>query len=346
VQVLVGTYTELPAPEIAHGRGIVRCSLHDGELAELKVIMAIPNPSYLAPSPDGERLYAVSETLDALAEPSGSIHAFVCRDDGGLDLLGSCPSGGIGPCHLAASPDGHFVLAANYGSGTIAALAVDPHGIGPVASVVAHTPPPAHPHMIAFDPLTERVVVPDLGLDAVLVYELDHAGQLAERADLRVGLPTGSGPRHVVFHPNADTAFVVTEIASTLVLLRRENGVLTVAGSVSTLRHDDPTSRAGAVRLSPDGRHVFVTNRGPAGGSVAMLRYDEDRDTVVLVALESTHGRHPRDCALTPDGRYLLVANQESDTVGVFAVDGEHETLSYMSSLAIATPACVLPLTQ
>jgi 6-phosphogluconolactonase len=343
-RILVGTYTDLPPPYTVRGEGILAYEL-DGVILSGPVVLARPaNPSYLALSPRGNRVYAVGETVDG---EEGSVSAF-SFGAGRLDLLGSSGTRGVGPCHLAASPDGRFVLVAHYGSGSVTVLAVGESGLGPVTDVAPHdrlasgngVVPRAH--MIAFDPLTGDVLVPDLGLDVVVVYRLTDNGELVERTSSRVELPAGSGPRHLAFHPNGSDLFVVNELSSTVAVLRREPAGFVLANVVSTLWAPDEAGRAAAVRVSADGSHVFVTNRAAGGGSVAMLRHLELESAVELVHVAPSGGTTPRDCLPLSDGRHLVVANEDADLLELFEIDARGGTMGRVADVRAGTPACLL----
>ena len=344
MRLLVGTYTELPEPDEACGLGIVGCRIVDGALDSVELLARLSNPSYLAPSPDG-RVFAVSESLAT----GGAVTAFAREPGGRLRALGSCPSGGVGPCHVGVAAGGRFLVVAHYGSGTVSAIAAGTTAPGPVTAVVEHAElaaagQEAHAHMAAVDPVSGLVLVPDLGLDLLLAYRLTERGELVADERACIVFPTGSGPRHVAFHANGRDAFVITERANTLVVLRRSASGLVPWHTTSTLREPiDTNSAAAAVRVAAGGRHVFVTNRTAGGGGVAMLRYDDVAGTTRLVQTAASGGVGPRDCWPLAGGRGLLVANTEGGSLALLAVDEERETIELRSSVAVGSPACVLP---
>ncbi|KAL8756855.1 MAG: hypothetical protein Q9184_004369 [Pyrenodesmia sp. 2 TL-2023] len=79
-----------------------------------------------------------------------------------------------------------------------------------------------HPHQVLIDPTNAYLVVPDLGADLIRVFYIDPKTlQVTPRPSINV--PSGSGPRHGVFHTSkkADGTtsyhyFLVSELTSTI----------------------------------------------------------------------------------------------------------------------------------
>lgn len=99
---------------------------------------------------------------------------------------------------------------------------------------------------------------------------------------------------------------------------------------------------AAEVRVSPSGKYVFASNRGPGGDSIAMFAFDEGTETLSLVHVEPSRGEVPRDFTLSPDGRYLIVANQDTGMIVTFEVDEDEPELNFVSETEVPTPACLL----
>jgi 6-phosphogluconolactonase len=57
----------------------------------------------------------------------------------------------------------------------------------------------------------------------------------------------------------------------------------------------------------------------------------------------SVGGKGPRDFALSPDGRWIVVANQDSNSLTCFAVSAETGRLTRLPGEAdVSMPVCVL----
>jgi 6-phosphogluconolactonase len=350
-QLIIGTYTERMPHVDGQADGILGCAYEDGTVGPPRLLAPARNPSWVTISPSGRNVYAVHETLDFEGQASGGITAYR-RDPatGALTALGSRSSAGLAPAHVALHGDGRLVLAANYGSGSVAAYSVDDQGglralVGHAQHAGSSVDPDRqtgpHAHMIGIDPETGRVLVPDLGLDAVLSYQVSEGGELSEQTAERIVTWPGAGPRHLAFHPDGQHLFLLNEMDSTVLVLRRDGTRFIQTDLKSTLPGScQDHSEAAAVRVSATGRYVLVSNRG--FDSIAMLGLDAASGTLTLQHVEPTRGSEPRDFCLTPDGRYLLVANQDTHSIVSFTIDEEEPALRPVSAVDVPSPACLV----
>ncbi|MFQ9705438.1 MAG: lactonase family protein [Enterocloster clostridioformis] len=69
--------------------------------------------------------------------------------------------------------------------------------------------------------------------------------------------------------------------------------------------YEEPPASA-AIRLSPDERFLYVSTRFAEVITVFKI----DHGCLAQIQQTGCGGIHPRDMVLTPDGRYLLVANR------------------------------------
>jgi 6-phosphogluconolactonase len=86
---------------------------------------------------------------------------------------------------------------------------------------------------------------------------------------------------------------------------------------------------------------VLVSNRGAASDTIAVFRFDVDKGTFDLVELASTRGREPREFIFSPDGRFVIVASQDSDALVVMEFDEDGPGLRFLSSTPVPTPVCL-----
>ncbi len=364
LQLLVGTYTEQMPHVNGKAEGILSCTFAGGRVGPPRLAATIRNPSFIMATPSGENVYAASETFQFEGKPGGGLTSF-SRDaaTGDLHLLNAKPTGGDSPCFIAVDARGKFVLVANYAAssdgGSVAVFRREEDGsLGEMTDFVEHVgsgPDPvrqvgSHPHMIIFHPLEAAeqapdgdLLVPDLGTDVVLTYSLDPDGKLAEKQELRLPTAPGAGPRHVRFHPNRSHLFILNELDSTLMLVRREPGGFVPITTLSTLGPGSfPNSTASEVRVAASGEFVFASNRGPDSDTIAMFRFDEHSEQLALVHLEPSRGEVPREFTLSPDDRYLLVANQNTDAIVTFEIRRDQPGLSFVSATQVPTPVSLL----
>ncbi|HUB71577.1 MAG TPA: lactonase family protein [Acidimicrobiales bacterium] len=350
--MIIGTYTEKLAHVDGKAPGILGAKYRDGKVSDVTVLAEVRNPSWLVLSADGRNLYSVAETVEFEGEPGGGVVAF-SRDpvSGDLTLLNTAPSGGVEPAYVGIDPSGSFVIVANYRNGTLAVYSLGEGGrLGEMVDHVRHAGSSVHPvrqtgphaHQVLFDPLTGYALVPDLGVDAVVVYELTPSGRLVERKSDRFSVHPGAGPRHLAFHPGGQYLFLVDELTNDVVLLRRaKESRFEQVQVISTLPSSfDGHSQAAAIRVSATGELVFASNRGLH--SIAVLSFDPGEGRLSFEAVEPSRGSEPRDFVLSPDGSQLLVANQDSSTIEVFSVDETARQLQPVSSAEVPTPVCLL----
>jgi 6-phosphogluconolactonase len=342
----VGSYTN----ESPVGIRVYDASDVAGRLVELSQFDGVAHPSFLAVHPSGEVVYAVSET----APPEGGELVALRADtaDGSLRVLDRVSSHGSAPCYVSVDPAGRYVYVANYLSGTVAAYALDRSGrIGQLIATQQHTgsgphvrQQGPHAHCIVPGPVDDFVYAVDLGTDRVSHYVHDRRlGPEEFRHEADLVLDAGAGPRHLVFHPTAHVGFVVCELDSTISMLGLDptNGRLTRLGSYGTLPDDFVgESTAAEVRVHPNGRHVYVSNRGH--DSIAVFDFAGAGEQLVPLGHVSSGGRTPRNFAVHPSGSALLVANQDSNSIVAFGIDSQSGVpLQLDIEYAVSEPVCL-----
>lgn len=352
----IGTYTKNGPNASGRADGLYVCQLNQasGALSIIQTVSEVINPSFVALDPQQRFLYAVDEVLEIDGQPGGAVSAFAVNPaDGTLTFLNRQPSHGTDPCHVRVEPSGKFVLASNYGSGSVAMFPIQSDGsLGPASDTVQHVGSSVNPnrqkgphaHSINPDPTGRFALVADLGLDKVLVYRLDLAnGKLVPNDPPSVSVAPGAGPRHLAFHPNGRYAFVINEIGSTLTSLAwdAERGTLREIQTISTLPADfTGTSHCADVHVAPSGKFVYGSNRGH--DSIAIFAIDAATGQLSYVGHESTRGRTPRNFAVDPTGTLLLAANQNTDTIVPFRVDPQTGKLSATGAVSeIPSAVCV-----
>jgi 6-phosphogluconolactonase len=347
--VYVGTYTK-----DSGSKGIYRLSLDlsTGAMTELGSTSGIDNPSFLAIHPNKKFLYAVAEVEQMGGAQTGGVKAYAIGPDGNLTELNGQPTGGGAPCHLSMDRDGKHLLVANYVGGNVSVFPVAEDGrLQEASAFIQHTggsttnprQSSPHAHSINLSADNRFAFVADLGLDEVLVYRYDAAaGTLVAHTPGAVTLAPGSGPRHFSFSPSGQFAYVNGEMTSTVNAYSydKEAGAFAALNALSTLPEGghDGNSTAEVV-VSPDGKHVYVSNRGH--DSIAIYAVNAD-GSLSAQGHQSTGGKTPRNFAIDPTGTFLLAANQRSNSVVSFRVDPSTGALTPTGhSIAVPAPVCV-----
>lgn len=346
-RVFVGSYGPRSAPTIHI------CALDEtvGELHVIGSATGITNPSFLVVSASGHHLYAVSETGRSGDGSPGAVHAFRIVNSGAaveLVALNHQTSGGDYPCHLAIDASGRWLAVSNYGTGSVAVLPIrHDGGLGEIASLQRHDgsgpnvrrQDGPHAHSAIFSPDGRFLLAADLGIDRVLVSEFrPDSGSLRRRGEAVTR--SGAGPRHMAFHPEGAQLFVVNELDNTVTLYDWDarTGDLRERCTLSTLPPGAPDSIAADIRVSADGRYVYVSNRGH--DSVAV--FDFDRSRLIRVAVRNGGGSWPRGLGLAPGGHHLLAANERADAVAVLRLlEGGADLGAPTSEIGIERPTCV-----
>ncbi|MGA0541746.1 lactonase family protein [Neotabrizicola sp. VNH66] len=312
----------------------------------------VENPTFLSITPDGRRIYANSEVADW---KEGLVTAFAFDPPTGrLDYLNTQPTLGSIAAHNMISRDGRRLFVANYtvGSGgpdqsfVVYDLRAD-GALSPAVASVAHQgsgPNPDRQERSHAHSATEvigggRVIVADLGTDRLVTYAIGPDGAPSRLAES----PTapGAGPRHVALHPGGRLVFVINELDSTVTAFALDpvGGGLTALDHQPALPPGAADSHCSDLQISPDGRFLYAGNRGH--DSIAVFAVEED-GRLTPQGHTPCGGRTPRNLALTPSGRHLLVANQNSDRVTVLARDAATGALTDTgAALEIGTPMCV-----
>lgn len=335
----------------ARGRGLEVFRVGAGGTWDhLQTVGDLANPSFLAFGKGREVLYTVHGDFS-------EVSAFrIDPLDGTLSPLNRQSTGGHNPVHLAVDETGRFLLVANYATGSVALLPVGPDGsLDRFCDLVElpGTPGPhrteqkgSHPHQILPDPGGRRFLVPDKGVDKVFVARVDAgSGKLVVDNGLSAVARQGAAPRHGVFHPeDSGTCYVANELDSTVTTYGYDGatGRLTPREVVSTLPPSCVvTSHAAGIQVTPDGRFVYVSNRGH--DSVAAFAVNPQARTLRQVGCTMSGGSKPRFISLDPAGTTLLVANETSDTVVPFRVDPRTGALSpSAAAVEIGSPVCVV----
>jgi len=276
-------------------------------------VTGVPDASWLAYSLDRSHLYTTNE------DANGTVTALRLTDPARPTVLNTQSTKGEGPTHLSVHPSGKYLLAANYGTGSVAVLPLHADGgIGTLTDLVTHTGGTGgapHAHQIVTDPSGNWVLAVDLGTDSVYVYQLDlTTGKLGLHDQIVVA--KGSGPRHLAFHPNATHGYLVTEDSSEVIVFGWDatRGKLTPGQIVGTLGPNPTTPNYPAeIAVSGDGAFVYVTNRGD--NSLATFAVGGGGASLTLLGTTSVGGDWPRHFALDPTERWFVVANQNSGTV-------------------------------
>jgi 6-phosphogluconolactonase len=355
MRVYVGTST---GPK-SKGIYLYDFDLTSGVLKQIGVAAETRDPTFVALSPDGSRIYAVGvaegQQGTSRKKADGAVNAFsVDPATGMLALLNSQSSGGSAPCHISLDSSGKHAFVANYSSGNVASFPIEADGkLGPAASVMQHEgsgpdkgrQEGPHAHGIWPSPDDKFVLTCDLGLDKVLVYKLDPAtGKLMANDPPSGSVPPGAGVRHAAFSHDGKFFYAINEMGNSMTTFawNAGSGALAPVETVTTLPAEfKEKSYCSEVVVHPSGKYVYGANRGH--DSVAVFSADTSTGKLTLIETTPVGGKFPRHINLDPSGKWLIAANEHSADLVVFRVDPDSGKLTQVGpALSAPTPMCVV----
>ncbi len=348
--LLVGTQTS------GSSKGIYAYTFDSatGSLQQTGLAAEAPNPTFLALCPSGDILFAANELDHFDGKPGGAITSYaIHKASGKLHQISQVPTLGASPCHVAVDNTGRAVFAANYNGGSAASFTITIDGrISPAISFeqyTGHGPDPSrqqspHAHRVTVSPDNRFLFVNDLGLDRIHIYALDaDTARLIPHPPDWFSAP-GAGPRALRFHPNGRIAYCVNEISSTISTLRWDKKL----GRLETIQETilrpanfhGPTAGCDIV-LDRRGRFAYAADR--FDDLIVTFEIDPKTSTLTLLNRTPCGGKVPRHLTLDPTERWLLVANQSSDTITVLQRNQLTGQLTPAStSTPISRPQCLV----
>jgi 6-phosphogluconolactonase len=384
--LLVGTYTNMgstsPAPpkDSTGSKGIYvyRWDAATGQGTLLSHTTGVVNPSFLDIAPDGQHVYAATETRTT---GMGSISAFsLDRESGTLRFINKVPGGGDNPVYVAIHRSGRWVALANYTGGSLSVFPIRADGaVLPYVQNIQHRGHSVNPtrqershvHSVVFSPDNRTLYAQDLGEDSISIYGFDSAVGLPLRtgdpaaqqlgtgdpatkqqgtgdpaAQQQDGISTtpGSGPRHLTFHPNGRYAYLIEEMGGSVDVFQYYPGTGHLQLLQRIAAHPDTATgpfRSSDIHVSADGRFLYATNRG-SESNIAVFAVDPAKGTLKNIGYQPTQGKEPRNFMLDPTGNWLLVANQDSNAVVIFRVNKETGSVTPTGQrLEVPSPTCL-----
>ncbi|HSP43985.1 MAG TPA: lactonase family protein [Luteolibacter sp.] len=333
--------------------GIYRADFNSetGKLTAAGLAHRIGNPGFLALHPDGTKLYAVATMND-----TGGVAAYRIAAGGALEFFHFEPTGDGSAAHLAVHPSGKFLLTAQYGGGSVSLLPLDGEGKPGTATVTKHEggsgvvtgrQDSPHPHWCGYSPDGKFALIPDLGLDGIVIYAIDPDRPSVTRHGFAASVP-GGGPRHMRFSNDGRFIYLLNELSLSVSVFRWDatDGSAGLLSDVPTLGEETKAAEsfnsAAEILVHPTGPYVYTSNRGH--DSVTVFRIRESDASLEVIQTQPIRGAFPRNINLDPGGKWLLTAGADSHTVAVHAVDSRTGRLTYQRASVIHVPApiCIL----
>ncbi len=326
------------------GIALARLDTLSGSLTTPVLVAPTPDPSFLVIHPDGRTLYVCN------SQTPGGVSAFAVESrSGALSFLNHKVSSGRGPSHVSLDRSGRYVLNANYGGGYVEVYARSGDGnLLERTAFAEHSGASIHPerqtrpyaHWFGVSPDNRFALAADLGTDRIMVYRFDDRdGTLQLHDPPFAAASPGAGPRHIAWHPLGRQFYLVEELANAVSLYSWDaaQGVAAAQQTVTTLPSNfSGNSTAAEIVVHPSGRFLYASNRG--ADSIALFALD-DTGRMTPKGHTSSQGKVPRYLAFDPTSHWLIVTNQASDNIVVFAVNQQNGELKATGSpVALSKP--------
>jgi 6-phosphogluconolactonase len=332
-------------------KGIYRATFDSdtGRLTPADLAAEVGSPGFLAVHPDGGILYAVADF------PGGpGAMGYRIGQNGSLTPLNSSPTGDGGGAHIAVHPSGRFLLTAQYGGGSVALFPLDTEGrLGAAklsrheggSRVVANRQAGPHPHWCGFSPDGQFALVPDLGMDGIVVYRVQlegPEGPAIVQHGFAASVP-GGGPRHMRFSTDGRFIYLLNELSSSVTTFAWDaptgiaRRLATVPALSAEAKAGEAFNSAAEILVHPNGPFVYSSNRGH--DTVTVYRATPSTGALEVIQVQPIRGAFPRNINLAPGGSWLLAAGADSNTVAVHAVNPETGELTYQTRRIINVPA-------
>ncbi|GLB46544.1 6-phosphogluconolactonase [Philodulcilactobacillus myokoensis] len=318
---LIGTYTH------SKSEGIYELELNSEskKLENLKLVAKAGNPTYVALSKKN-RIYSVDKVFNAGGQKGNVKGGVLALDFNAKPAkpINSIIKENTNPAYITVDEKRQFVYTANYHTGQVRVYQIENNGSLKYLDEVVHQgsvgPRPeqqdgAHPHFADLTP-DGRLVVVDLGQDRVYLYDISDNGQLSEVSHLQ--MPAGYGPRHIVFDAKKHVAYLAGELSSNVASLKYDasNGQFSIQQIVKTIPKEwESHNGAAAIRLSADGKFVYVSNRG--NNSLAVFETSSDGH-LKLIQYVSTDGDFPRDFNFADHEKFIITLNQNTNNATLY----------------------------
>ncbi len=350
IGMLVGTYTSKGS------KGIYSYwfNVNTG-MADSITVAAAENPSFLTIAPNKKFVFAVNENNDTTAYMNGgTVSAYAYNvSTGALTYINKQSSQGKHPCYITISKNGKTVIVGNYTGGNIATYNVNENGsLTTAKQIIQHSgssihkkrQQASHVHATVLNKNNTVLYVPDLGMDSVKLYNFNAStGLLSMHKQQAVASIAGSGPRHFCFDNKARYAYLMEELTGTIQVykLHKKTGSLKAIQRINPYAKDMTDSIGSAdIHISPNGKFLYCSNRA-AVNTISIFEVRK-HGRLRYIQSQSTEGLTPRNFSIDPTGKFLLVANQNSNNIVVFNI---HATTGLLENahknIIVPSPVCI-----
>lgn len=296
-------------------------------------LSGLSNPSFMTTTSDGKFIYAVKE--DGTEKTAGAYAIAFDRENGRMKLLNEVLVHGGAPCNITLDPTERFVVTANYNGGSITVIALnDSACLKDSVCVIPFTGKSIDParqtkpylHCVKFSPDGKYLFADDLGTDQIHVFPVfseactcDAGSLLKTKLQKDISVKPGNGPRHLTFSADGKYVYLISELSDNVTVFDYADGDLK---EKQYIKSDSLDGHGGAdIHISPDGKFLYSSVR-LKGDGIAIFKINPVDGTLTKVGHQLT-APHPRNFAITPNGKFVLVASRDANCIEIYSRDAD-----------------------
>ncbi len=329
----------------SYGIRIYDVDLENGRLTE-KDQVEITNSSYVTVSHNQKFLYSITDF---------GVESYKILSDGSLEVLNHASINGMRGCYLSTDYDDKFLFVAGYHDAKVTVLRVNEDGsIGEITDEIFHKGLGSvaernfRPHINCVKMTRDNrfLCAADLGMDHVIVYELNHATGKLRQVDI-IRSEQESAPRHLKFSKNGKFLYIVHELKNYIDVYNysvdsHDNPVFEKIQTISTLNtYHAGGSAASALNFSEDFKYICSSNAGD--NSVTLYSINQESGLLTKIFCLPISGDYPKDAALFPDNKHIVSLNHESNSMTFFNVDLKKGTIVMNGKeIKVDRPNCII----
>lgn len=315
-----------------------------GQFSDVSLASKINSPGFIARHPSLTCLYAVARWKNQ----AGVVGYKIGKDQKLEEFTRMVCTDGMG-CHLAVHPSGKFLLTAQYAGGSVGFFPLNEKGELKEPSIFEHSggskvfgtrQDSPHPHWCGYSPCGKFALIPDLGLDQIVLYKIDLEEIKMSPHGIAKSL-AGGGPRHMRFSTNQKWIYLLNELSLSVEVfswdsqLGKAKSLSNFPTLTETEKIGESFNSAAEILVHPSGKWIYSSNRGH--DSVTVFSTNPD-GSLKIIQKQPIRGAFPRNINLTPSGKWLLAAGQDSNTVAAHRVDPASGKLTYQRGAMINVP--------
>lgn len=247
------------------------------------------------------------------------------------------------PVYIIPDKTNKHLLTAYYNAGKMAVYPITGDSIiEPMATVYQDAG--VNPHCIQTSANNQFLYVTARASDFILQFQFNSSsGTVVPNNPDKINVETGTGPRHMTFHPAKSILYVINENRNSISAYNIDaKGLLTNFQNISTLPSDYSGDNTCAdIHITPDGKYLYASNRGH--NSIAA--YSVSSNGLLTLINQYATEPTPREFALSTHGDFLYAGGEGSGKIVAYTIN-ENGTLTKFASYVAGTKVTWILITR